>query len=351
MKSSTTLLRHLQVVETKFFCYLVIDKLEQSDDRNMKRIQKFVESIGTKNEELDVDDKADDKVDDDESESDVDNEYNDLRNNYEELEDESTDSEDRHEILTKLEESYKRSYEKMKSFFRKLKFKLNLTSLNRGVIDSQEQMILSKRMEDFQQKEKEFTFMKKVNLRYEDLDFLMKKHGVADDFEIDESNVTLVLQLKEEDCPSNEQQSISFASAKVLNLGSKEPRFSNDFNFSAPVGYLDEQNGNDEFENQVRLDNLPINRVGLRTNELNDESDHQNEEINEQTSNNQLVYEQLELVPASNDKELRLVPVDSESQSSFSKIKSILPKFIRIKKERVEDDAFDLIGCKRTKTC
>ena len=107
-------------------------------------------------------------------------------------------------VLNEFRNVYEKSFEKMNCYFAKLKNKMSSTNLNQGVIDAQAQMSLIRRNEDFQEKEKELTFMRSVCLNYENLDYLMKKYGITDDFEIDKAEVTLNLQLKEGPVPKKE---------------------------------------------------------------------------------------------------------------------------------------------------
>lgn len=224
-------MRHLQVLETKFYAFLIINDESQNDARNQERLQNFVNSLKreppkcqssslsngniiSKNR-YKVEIMSDEDSSDEETSNNVhdisnmgienDRYYEQVNNNLNDEEEDNLNVEvsDANTILKQMEESLKRSTEKMSDYIQHLRSKMNSTNLNQGLIDNQEKLILSKRTEDFQAQEKELTFYKKLNLNYEDLDFLMKKYGINDEYEICDSNLTLTVQLKG-NCQANQ---------------------------------------------------------------------------------------------------------------------------------------------------
>lgn len=107
-------------------------------------------------------------------------------------------------VLEQMERTLKRDYQKLSSFFGKLKSKVNISSLDQSIINSQEQLILSKRDEHFETKEKNLSFTRKIDLDEEDLAYLLKKYGVPQDYRIKNVDVNLNLNLKLRDDQSPE---------------------------------------------------------------------------------------------------------------------------------------------------
>ena len=215
-QSNTNLIKHLQVIESKFFCFLIFDRLEQNTPQNDKRILDFVNSIETQSK---IGNSPMKKGYKEQSDS-IENEFNfydyneeldeeddiQSKNNAEDDDDQSinyiNEMEDKNLILSEIKQLQRRNNEKMNNLFEQLKLNMNSSSLNQGVIDNQNKLQLCKRTEDFQRKEKDLRFIMQINLNYEDLDYLMKKYGISDNYQILSAEFSLILNLK--DANSNE---------------------------------------------------------------------------------------------------------------------------------------------------
>lgn len=210
LQSSTTVIKHLQVLETRFFCYLILDDEKYHDEKNQQRIDAYLTAIRT--------DQINEPTLTRRSRFTVGSnkgcsawfghggepdglEFENSRgaicfgpNN--DQDDGPEEEQNMVSILSDFRESYARRFERMNAFVEQLKSKANSAGLEQGIIDAQEQLKLVKRNEDFLNNEKDFSFLKQIRLSYDDLDFLMNKYGISDEFEIAGASVILNMQIK-----------------------------------------------------------------------------------------------------------------------------------------------------------
>ena len=227
VQSPSSILQHIQSIENRYFCYLILDDENQNDQRNKEKIQVFVNA--TKNgtsfdrsqdqlqenksptfsnrslSNIDSSKFYSDETDDAEEEKSLSSEYlsinddNNERNCNKERPDSdyyNNDQENSILLINQMERSLKKDYKKLSLFFNRLKEKVNISSLDQCIINSQEQLILSKRDEDIEAKEKDLTFTKQLELSRDDLEYLMKKYDVPSSYQIKNIEVNLNLNLK-----------------------------------------------------------------------------------------------------------------------------------------------------------
>jgi len=196
LQSSTTIIKHLQVLETRFFCYLMLEDEKYNDSKNVERLNAYLSCVKSKeiNNKMfsrrsnftgnlsKTNSTTNDNLNESECESNMSS---------------GDEGENPMMLLNEFQDTYEKSYERMNLCFSRLKSKLRSGDLNQGVIDSQDQWNLIRRSEDFQEKAKDLTFMRPVKLSCEDLNYLMVKYGLTDDFEISHADVTLNIQMKD----------------------------------------------------------------------------------------------------------------------------------------------------------
>lgn len=194
----------------------MLDNDEQNDKRNQEKITNFVNSVKENqlNEELQDDAKSPEfrtqskcDVDESEDERSRSSEYLSITEDAERNghhADTEIDYRDENSIsvLNQMEKCFKKENRKLETYFNKLKGKVNVCSLDQSIVNSQEQMTLTKRTEDFQSKEKHLSFTKKLDLETEDLDYLIKKFDIPKSYRIKNVEVNLNLKMK----PKSKQQ-------------------------------------------------------------------------------------------------------------------------------------------------
>lgn len=210
LQSSTTVIKHLQVLETRFFCYLILDDEKYHDEKNQQRIDAYLEAIRTdqineptltRRSRFTVGSNKGGSAWYGEMADGMEFEMEDSRGAAglrptDEQDDEPEEEQNMVSILSEFRESYARRFARMNAFVDHLKSKANSAGLEQGIIDAQEQLKLVKRNEDFLNNEKDFSFLKQIRLSYDDLDFLMNKYSISDDYEIAEASVVLNMQIK-----------------------------------------------------------------------------------------------------------------------------------------------------------
>lgn len=214
MQSPSSIIQHIQSIENRFFCYLIVDNESQNDTRNQEKIQIFVNSIKSdesyarmheqfqemKSNRLTADHgRYFNGSEDERSQS---SEHLNLTGRNERMangqmnEDEYDEQENAIQVLGQMERTFNRDYRKLSAFFGKLKSKVNISSLDQSIINSQDQLTLVKRDENCETKGKELEFTRKLELDDEDLAYLLKQHSVPEDYRIKNIDVKLKLNLK-----------------------------------------------------------------------------------------------------------------------------------------------------------
>lgn len=216
VQSPSSIMQHLQSIENRFFCYLVLDNESQNDRRNKEKIQIFVNSI-QKNESnkrsqdefqsikpsnrssINHSKSFNQNTDEEQSES---SEYLSINEDAERMICNGSNEQENLKIINQMEKSFKKDTKEMNFYLNQLKSKINVTSIDQSLINSQEQLNISKRLEDPETKEKQLTFTKKLKLDNEDLSLLLSKYGVPETYKIKNVEINLNLNLK----PKNEQE-------------------------------------------------------------------------------------------------------------------------------------------------
>lgn len=214
MQSPSSILQHIQSIENRFFCYLILDNEGQNDRRNQEKIQIFVNSIKSGEQYARLQEQFQEikqnrlspdcgryynQSEDERSQSSEYlslNEENERMPGGEQMNEAYGDQENAVLVLEQMERTLRRDYQKLSSFFGKLRSKVNICSLDQSIINSQEQLILSKRDENHETKEKNLSFTRKIELDEEDLAYLLKKYNVPQDYRIKNVDVNLNLNLR-----------------------------------------------------------------------------------------------------------------------------------------------------------
>lgn len=372
--SPTNLLKHLQVLEGKFYCFLIIDKPEQNDSRNQERIQAMVRSLRDCTERRSskkpsarqfkteprvayADDSEDDEslvdvmndhspddypVDEETVQKNVQNGYG-YGHSDDESDGEVVDMEelDKLLILDHIEEKFKKSYDRMNGYFKQLRGRMNSSNMVKGVVDNQEKLVLSKRTEDFQSKEKELIFSMPIDLSYEDLNHLMVKYCIPDNYEISKASVSLNVQMKEalENSPDEHRQSVK------IDLPNKSgvARQSSASSFGLSTFFVENPYANSTLRRSPTR-NCRTENIYSDAEELEDErtSYAQNGTANG-IANGTVNDDQTDMPDEStanvSDSNKQLVPVDSPVKPpirTYSRASALLAK-VRIKQERDDD--------------
>ena len=379
VSSGNGLIKHLQSVESKFHCFLIIEKLEQNDSKNQQRIQALVNSLRDNtaehanrppfsslprvNQNVAHDEQS--FMDDTREEHNFNAGHHDRANGYgyghsdnetEEEEELNMDELDKRLILDHIEDKFKKNYDRMTGYFKQLRQRMNSSKLCKSVVDNQEKMVLSKRTEDFQAKEKELIFTAQIELNYEDLNFLMKKYCISDDYEIAGASVNLSVQLKEK-CQQPESQTVQSKKTVALATEINVPDQTNAARYSSASTTTKTFNLISHPANALRRNPTRSARPD-NDQEVNLNLDVEKEQIEGEESRtcyrngNQSVHLN-SLTSGVSDNNLHLVPINSFDRyctpiRTYSR--ADLNGSVRIKQERdLDEDSADLANTKRTR--
>ena len=251
--SSSTFISHLSTLESTYYCYLILDHLEENDEKNQRRIDVLVRDFEKRklkstriraNTNIDAlmasvvanstksTEELRDELSDDELSSEID------ESKLEQLDRTSNSATEdrpimpfvdppapppvqgspvcdkslvsseidqkivpRNELVVQMESTMKKNFDEMQNIIQKLQSEQAAAyqpDLLTNLLKDQASLLLTKRVENYQTKAHHLSFSKKINVTANDLNDLLTRYSISNKLCIERAEISLNLVMKDE---------------------------------------------------------------------------------------------------------------------------------------------------------